>query len=253
LLAWFLAVYALESDGKKKTNWKNKALDGHHTERNASPFGPLFDFVSAFIALAFGVNSRQLLIQYLDHFCMIRLRSPLIFSLHIRPKSLNWERDRCWAILRDLQRPVVEWEFTVTSDPRTARQEAESLWDRPVMGVFKGSKQLPIKKGRSLFLCDNYWVKYQYDLLTNLTVWPILIAWWLGYKPDGSVGCVTYSYMRTRWKVNVCTSKRDMFVWLSWSLRPFALLIEAIGKTDLIRFHLKQIVLPWCSAEYALE
>jgi len=36
--------------------------------------------------------------------------------------------------------------FTVTCDPHTARQEAESLWDRPVMRVLKGSKQLPIKK-----------------------------------------------------------------------------------------------------------
>jgi len=107
----------------EKNRSKNKALDGHNMERNASPFWPLFIFVS-----------------------------------------------------------------------RTARQEAESLWDRPVLRVFKWSKQLPIIKGRSLCLCDNYWVKYRYDPVTNLTVWPILIAWWHVYEHDGRVGCVTYSY-----------------------------------------------------------
>ena len=34
----------------------------------------------------------------------------------------------------------------------------------------------------------------RYDPVTYVTVWSILIAWWLVYKPDGSVGCVTYSY-----------------------------------------------------------
>jgi len=84
--------------------------------------------------------------------------------------------------------------FTVTCDSRTARQETESLSDRPVMRVSKGSKQLPIQKGRLLCLCDKYWVKYRYDPVTNLTVWPILIAWWLVYKTDGRVRCVMYSY-----------------------------------------------------------
>jgi len=84
--------------------------------------------------------------------------------------------------------------FTVTCDSRTALQETESLWERPFMRVLNGSKQLPIKKGRLLCLCDKYRVKYRHDPLTNLTVGPIVIAWWLVYKPDGRVGCVTYSY-----------------------------------------------------------
>ena len=120
--------------------------------------------------------------------------------------------------------------FTVTCASRTARQEAESLWDRPVMRVFKGSKQLPIKKARLLCLCGRYgvnavarnsdhwisawsaidfggwgfilkliiWVidgcREQYDPLTNLTVLTIFIAWWLVYKSDGRVRCVMYSY-----------------------------------------------------------
>jgi len=59
---------------------------------------------------------------------------------------------------------------------------------------WKGATNSPLKKGRSLCLCGKYWVKYRYDLLTNLTIWPILIAWWHVYEPDGRVGCVTYSY-----------------------------------------------------------
>jgi len=63
LLAWFSAGYVCSGvkwEEKNKSN--DKTLDGHNTERNASPFWPLFVIVSSFIALPFGVNSRQLLI-----------------------------------------------------------------------------------------------------------------------------------------------------------------------------------------------
>ena len=69
----------------------------HNTHRKTSWFWPCFVLFSGFIALSFGFNSRQ----WLDLFCMIRLWSTFMFSLHNRPWSLNWEQARCPAILRD--------------------------------------------------------------------------------------------------------------------------------------------------------
>ena len=90
---------------------------------------------------------------------MIRLRSPLIFSLHIRPKSLNWEQDKYSAIQRHLNWiRTVEWECTMTCDSHTARQEALSPGDWPVTRVLKGRKQLPFEKCRFVCLCDKYCV-----------------------------------------------------------------------------------------------
>jgi len=48
--------------GSKKEIAKNNTFDAHNTEPNAGRFWPLFDLVSAVIALPFGFNSRQLLI-----------------------------------------------------------------------------------------------------------------------------------------------------------------------------------------------
>jgi len=151
-------------------------------------------------------------------------------SRNIRPISLNWEPDRCWAILRGLWIGTVEWECTVTCDSRTTHQEAESIWDRPVMRVFKVSNQLPFEKCCLLCLCDRYcvnaiarnpdyrvsarsardfresgcilklivWVlvgwQDRYDPVTYVIVWLILIAGWIGEKPGGRVRGVTYSY-----------------------------------------------------------
>jgi len=154
----------------EKNRSKNEALDGHNTERDASPFWPLFVFVSAFIALSFGgkqqkvvdIVSRSLLhdpvAEPVDLFTTLQTQ---IFELKTGYMVSHSERspERCCRM-----------GFTGTCDSRTARQEAESLWDRPVIRVFKGSKQLPINKGHLLCLCDKYGVKYWYDPVTNLAV-----------------------------------------------------------------------------------
>ena len=131
------------------------------------------------------------------------------------PKSLNWEQDRCWAILRDLQTDVVEWEYVVTCESNTARWDAWSLWHWPVTRVLKGSKQLPIKNSTlaepfcqilrqrgsheprllDISMISNRfsWIRLyletnrlstdgwrdRYDPVTNVTFWFILVAWWL--------------------------------------------------------------------------